>query len=287
MYHGPDARYNGREICFNSLGDRDQHRGRDRQGAPGRSHARPTRTSAYTHQGWLTEDQRYFFVNDEGDEIDGTRRRTRTIVWDLTDLDDPVVVTEFYGTTAATTTCTSSGRYMYQSNYVAGLRIIDVRTRSTGGGRVTSTPRRSAENARVLRLVEQLSVLQERHDRGDQHARGAVPDSVPAERPWCRDARGSARPGRAWWPRPLRAQARLYVANQDDATVSVIDPATRRLLETVDLRAVRFRRQRQAPPRPGRAGRLILVRHADRGGEGPQVRPRRPAGGQRRMEVPG
>ena len=35
-------------------------------------------------------------------------------------------------------------------------------------------------------------------------------------------------------PLPLRAQ--LYVPNQDDATVSVIDPATRRLLRTVDLR---------------------------------------------------
>ena len=35
-------------------------------------------------------------------------------------------------------------------------------------------------------------------------------------------------------PAPLTAQ--LYVPNQDDATVSVIDPATRRLLRTVDLR---------------------------------------------------
>ncbi len=35
-------------------------------------------------------------------------------------------------------------------------------------------------------------------------------------------------------PPPLLAQ--LYVPNQDDATVSVIDPATRRLLRTVDLR---------------------------------------------------
>jgi YVTN family beta-propeller protein len=35
-------------------------------------------------------------------------------------------------------------------------------------------------------------------------------------------------------PRPLRAQ--LYVPNQDDATVSVIDPGTLRLLRTVDLR---------------------------------------------------
>jgi YVTN family beta-propeller protein len=35
-------------------------------------------------------------------------------------------------------------------------------------------------------------------------------------------------------PAPLWAQ--LYVPNQDDATVSIIDPATRRLVRTVDLR---------------------------------------------------
>jgi YVTN family beta-propeller protein len=39
-------------------------------------------------------------------------------------------------------------------------------------------------------------------------------------------------------PLPLRAQ--LYVPNQDEATVSVIDPATRRLLRTVDLRRYGF-----------------------------------------------
>jgi DNA-binding beta-propeller fold protein YncE len=35
---------------------------------------------------------------------------------------------------------------------------------------------------------------------------------------------------------PLPLAAQLYVPNQDDATVSVIDPASRRLLRTVDLR---------------------------------------------------
>jgi YVTN family beta-propeller protein len=35
---------------------------------------------------------------------------------------------------------------------------------------------------------------------------------------------------------PLPLGAQLYVPNQDDATVSVIDPAARRLLRTVDLR---------------------------------------------------
>ncbi|MGH7718647.1 MAG: YncE family protein, partial [Gemmatimonadaceae bacterium] len=40
---------------------------------------------------------------------------------------------------------------------------------------------------------------------------------------------------------PLAAQAqRLYVANQDDATVSVIDITTQSLVETVDLRRYGF-----------------------------------------------
>lgn len=42
---------------------------------------------------------------------------------------------------------------------------------------------------------------------------------------------------------PVAAQApgpRLYVTNQDDATVSIIDPATRRLIETLDLRPLGF-----------------------------------------------
>jgi YVTN family beta-propeller protein len=39
---------------------------------------------------------------------------------------------------------------------------------------------------------------------------------------------------------PLKAQNRLYVANQDDATVSIIDTRARKLLETVDLRRYGF-----------------------------------------------
>ena len=35
---------------------------------------------------------------------------------------------------------------------------------------------------------------------------------------------------------PESAAAQLYVPNQDDATVSVIDPASRRVLRTVNLR---------------------------------------------------
>ena len=45
---------------------------------------------AYTHQGWLTEDHRYLFVNDEQDE--GDEAKTRTLIFDVQELDDPVFV---------------------------------------------------------------------------------------------------------------------------------------------------------------------------------------------------
>src|SRR5918998_4014485 len=43
-----------------------------------------------------------------------------------------------------------------------------------------------------------------------------------------------------WAAMPLLAQQRIYVANHDDATVSIIDARTQRLLETVDLRKYGF-----------------------------------------------
>ena len=66
-------------------------------------------------------------MNDELDELAGTTARTRTLVWDIEDLDDPVLATEYLGETSATDhNLYVRGRYMYQSNYVSGLRIIDI-----------------------------------------------------------------------------------------------------------------------------------------------------------------
>ncbi len=126
-YHGPDGRYHGREICFNSsetaLGIADV----TDKSKPKTLSIAAYPNVAYAHQGWLTEDQRYFFLDDEGDEIAGTAPKTRTVVFDLADLEDPVVAKEFYGTTAASDhNLYVKGRYMYQSNYVAGLRVVDV-----------------------------------------------------------------------------------------------------------------------------------------------------------------
>ena len=127
VYHGPDTSYHGREICFTS-----SETGIGIADVTDKSNPRTLSVAqypnvAYAHQGWLSEDQRYFFLDDEGDELAGTAPKTRTVVFDLTDLEDPVVAEEFYGNTAASDhNLYVKGRYMYQSNYVAGLRVVDV-----------------------------------------------------------------------------------------------------------------------------------------------------------------
>ncbi len=127
IYRGPDADHQGKEICFNSsetaLGIGDVT---DKENpAPISSASYPN--VGYAHQGWLSDDHRYFFLNDELDELSGSVVGTRTLVWDIEDLDDPVLAKEFIGTTEASDhNLYVRGRYMYQSNYVSGLRIIDV-----------------------------------------------------------------------------------------------------------------------------------------------------------------
>ena len=85
---------------------------------------------AYAHQGWLTDDQRYYYSNDEGDEPNGSVSNTRTLVWDVSDLDDPILVNEYFATTTETDhNLFILGNFMYQSNYGAGLRILDISDR--------------------------------------------------------------------------------------------------------------------------------------------------------------
>ena len=127
MYAGPDQDYQGREICLGSnetafsiadVTDKENPRAVSRSVHPNLS---------YVHQGWISEDHRYFFINDEGDELAGAVARTRTLVWDIEDLDDPVLVKEHLGVAISTDhNLYVRGHLMYQSNYVSGLRILDV-----------------------------------------------------------------------------------------------------------------------------------------------------------------
>ncbi len=126
IYRGPDADYKGRELCLNSGEAAVEIVDVTDKKNPKTISVATYPSASYTHQGWFTEDMRYFFLDDELDDGVG-EGKTRTIVFDLNDLDDPVVLTEFYGTTDATDhNLYIRGRYMYQSNYTAGLRIIDI-----------------------------------------------------------------------------------------------------------------------------------------------------------------
>ena len=85
---------------------------------------------AYAHQGWIDEDHRYFYTNDELDELEGNVDQTRTLIWDIADLDDPILVREYFSDNTSTDhNLYIRGNLMYQSNYVSGLRILDISDR--------------------------------------------------------------------------------------------------------------------------------------------------------------
>ena len=91
----------------------------------------------YTHQGWFTEDQRYFIVGDEKDEqnlgID-----SRTIVFDFLDLDNPVVSSTYFGPTEAIDhNGYVKGNEYFMANYKAGMRVLDISNISASSNSMT------------------------------------------------------------------------------------------------------------------------------------------------------
>ncbi len=126
-YSGPDVDYAGREICIGSnetalsIADVTDKENPVSVAIASYPHVQ------YTHQGWLTDDQRYFYLNDELDENAGLVDGTRTLIFDLADLDDPLLVGEHIAETTETDhNLYVKGDLMYQSNTGAGLRILDI-----------------------------------------------------------------------------------------------------------------------------------------------------------------
>jgi hypothetical protein len=79
----------------------------------------------FTHQGWLSEDHRYFFLNDELDE-QNLGHTTRTRVFSMANLTSVGLLGFYSGPTAAIDhQLFVKGRFVYESNYTAGLRVLD------------------------------------------------------------------------------------------------------------------------------------------------------------------
>ncbi|MDE2975293.1 MAG: choice-of-anchor B family protein [Gemmatimonadota bacterium] len=130
-YRGPDEDYRGREICIGSNETALSIADVSDKGNPVAVATASYPHVAYAHQGWLTEDHRHFYMNDEGDEGSGSVAGTRTLIWDVEDLDDPILAAQYVAETPDTDhNLYIRGNLMYQSNYGAGLRILDIANRT-------------------------------------------------------------------------------------------------------------------------------------------------------------
>lgn len=92
------------------------------------------------HQGWLTEDSKYFLIDDEKNEGFCTDRwrfapkffaelfcKTTTIVADVSDLKNPSLAGIYRGSSSSSDhNLFIKGNEVYETNYREGLRILDV-----------------------------------------------------------------------------------------------------------------------------------------------------------------
>jgi choice-of-anchor B domain-containing protein len=125
-YVGPDTEHQGKEICAASNEDTVTILDVTNKSSIQMLSRNTYPQSAYTHQGWFTEDHRYFLCDDELDET-SFGFNTRTHIWDLADLDVPVRIGTFTHDVASIDhNQYVKGHYSFQSNYTSGLRILDI-----------------------------------------------------------------------------------------------------------------------------------------------------------------
>lgn len=125
-YHGPDVKFQGKEICISSNEDTVNIVDVTDKAKPYQISVATYEGVRYTHQGWLTEDHKYFLLGDELDEKK-FHVNTKTFIFDLRSLEDPKHLSTFtHKTGAIDHNLYVKGNYVYQANYTAGLRILDI-----------------------------------------------------------------------------------------------------------------------------------------------------------------
>lgn len=133
IYHGPDTKYEGKEICYayneNSMAifditDKSNSYIISNTTYPGAS---------YTHQGWVLDEnnQDFLLMDDEKDEQNlsesASDGHATTLIWNITSLENPIHTGDYRSSVKSI----DHNQYItkgfsYQSNYMAGLRILDV-----------------------------------------------------------------------------------------------------------------------------------------------------------------
>lgn len=125
-YNGPDSNYIGKEILIGSNEDEIVIADVTNKMNPTIIATISYNNVGYTHQGWFTENMTHFIL---GDELDETRfgNNTRTLIFDVTDLDNPSLSSTYFGPTLAIdhNGYVKNNRY-YLANYRAGMRVLDI-----------------------------------------------------------------------------------------------------------------------------------------------------------------
>lgn len=135
IYRGPDARFQGREICFHYNEDTltiVDHTETFNAVQLSRS---PYANSAYTHQGWLDESQGFLLLDDELDERQGNTPggRAANYIWNVQSLTAPFLMNTYYSPVVSIDhNQYVRGQYSYMSNYESGLRIVDISNIANG-----------------------------------------------------------------------------------------------------------------------------------------------------------
>ena len=129
-YHGPDTRFKEKEILFgsNSIGGENNQLiildVTDKK-KPELISSIEYSNAGYTHQGWISDDHKYFFLGDELDELQ-IGHRTKTRVFDIQNLENPIIHNTYYGQTASIDhNLYVKGSKIYMANYTSGMRVVD------------------------------------------------------------------------------------------------------------------------------------------------------------------
>ena len=125
-YAGPDTEHTGKEILIGSNETEIVIVDITNKANPIKLSTISYANVGYAHQGWFTQDMRYFLLGDELDEI-RLGNKTRTVIFDFSDLDNPQLSFNYFGPTDAIDhNGYVKNNTFYLANYTAGIRIIDI-----------------------------------------------------------------------------------------------------------------------------------------------------------------
>jgi choice-of-anchor B domain-containing protein len=132
IYAGPDVRYKDHEICIASNDNSVNLVDATDKANPKQISAVVHPSPGFVHQGWFTEDFKYFLVNDEYDEVQ-TQGNVKTYIYDFSDLEKPkFMATHDHGYKGIDHNLYVKGNYVYEANYLSGLRILNLKDIAQG-----------------------------------------------------------------------------------------------------------------------------------------------------------